>query len=389
MKYLGYSLLGTVALAILPTAVQAEPYKVACRATVSLAQGASLTYDVTGIISETTATETPINPIGNSLNVSILRRDRNGTITALLGNALLRNYDAIAPDADYSQIPFTEAFRAQPNDGRRLYAAPASVHGLYASLRPISTQPQKMQIVHYLSASQSVRSAPGSCLAAISSPESLIAPPLQVINGDPLPLLTVAEQHEIIEEGNNSIQSWINLAGVGATSSPNEFTEALQATYLQQQVDNPYTATFLGVWEGEPPASGYSYYLGIFPANEANQVCIVEYQRGQQIDLEPEPATFTLSKATVTQDNLLSPRLRSSLTASQVRPFHSGTARFLTVQQPAANNRVRVFSLANRSALYDSFSPRMLQELSQATSELGCAPDWLTKDAISRLNCLF
>ena len=373
MKYLGYTLLGTVALAILPTAVQAEPYKVACRATVSLAQGASLTYDVTGIISETTATETPINPIGNSLNVSILRRDRNGTITALLGNALLRNYDAIAPDADYSQIPFTEAFRAQPNDGRRLYAAPASVHGLYASLRPISAQPQKMQIVHYLSASQSVRSAPGSCLAAISSPESLIAPPLQVINGDPLPLLTVAERHKIIEEGNNSIQSWINLAGVGATSSPNEFTEALQATYLQQQADNPYTATFLGVWEGEPPASGYSYYQGIFPANEANQVCIVEYQRGQQIDLEPEPATFTLSKATVTQDNLLSPRLRSSLTASQVRPFHSGTARFLTVQQPAANNRVRVFSLANRSALYDSFSPRMLQELSQATSELGCA----------------
>jgi hypothetical protein len=372
MKRLGYTLLGTVALATLPISARAEPYKVSCQATVSLAQGESLTYEVTGVMGETTATETPINPIGHSLSVSILRRDRNGTITALLSNALLRNYDAIAPDADYSQIPFTEAFRAQPNDGRRLYVAPASVHGLSASLRPISAQPQKMQIVHYLSASQSVRSAPGSCLAAISSPESLIEPPLQVIDGDPLPLLTVAERQKIIEEGNNSIQSWINLAGVGATSPPTEFTEALQATYQQQQTLNPYTATFLGVWQGEPPASGYSYYLSIFPANEANQVCIVEYQRGQQIDLEPEPATFTLSKATVMQDNLLSPRLRSSLTASQVRPFYNGTARFLTVQQHSANNRVRVFSLTDRSALYDGFSPRMLQELSQATSELGC-----------------
>ena len=372
MKRLGCTLLGAMALATLPMPARAEPYRISCQATISLTQGASLTYEVTGIIGETTATENPINPIGNALNVSILQLNRDGTVTTLLSNSPLRDYEAIAPDADYSQIPFTEAFRAQLNDGRRLYAAQASVHGLYASLRPISDQPQQMQVVHYLSAGQSVRSAPGSCTVATSSTDPLIEPPLQVIDGNPLPLLTVAERRQIIQAGDHSIQSWIDIAGVGATSPPTELTEALQATYLEQQASNPNTATFLGLWQGEPPASGYPYYLSIFPAKEANQVCIVEYQRGQQIDAEAEPATFTLSKATVTQDNLLSPRLRSSLTASQVRPFYNGMARFLTVQHSTDNNRVRVFSLTDRSALYDSFSPRMLSELSQAMSELGC-----------------
>lgn len=372
MKRLGYTLLGTMALATLPMPARAESYSVSCQATISLAQGASLTYKVTGIIGETTATETPINPIGNSLNVSILRRDRKGTITTLLSNASLRDYEAIAPDADYSRIPFTEAFRAQPNDGRRLYTARASVHGLYASLRPLSGQPQNIQVVHYLSAGQPARSVAGSCQAVASSEESLIEPPLRVVSGDPLPLLTAAELSQLNQEGENSIQSWINIAGVGATRSPTEFTEALQATDQQQQTRNPNTAPFLGLWEGEPPASGYSYYLSIFPANKANQVCIVEYQRGQQIASEIEPATFTLSKATVTQGNLLSPRLRSIQAASQVRPFHNGTAKFLSVLKPSTNNPVRVFSLTDRSALYNGFSSRMLQELAQATSKLGC-----------------
>lgn len=206
MKRLGYTLLGTMALATLPIPARAEPYRVSCQATISLAQGASLTYEVTGIMGETTATENPINPIGNSLNVSILRRDHNGTITNLLSNSSLRDYEAIAPDADYSRIPFTEAFRAQPNDGRRLYAAPASVHGLYASLRPLSGQPQQIQIVHYLSAGQLARSAPGSCQAVASSEESLIEPPLRVVSGDPLPLLTAAELSQLNQEGENSIQ---------------------------------------------------------------------------------------------------------------------------------------------------------------------------------------
>ena len=376
MKRLGYALLetilGAMALATLPMSAQAEPDKVTCQANIPLAQGASLTYQVTGTVSETTATESPINPIGKSLSLSIQRRDRNGTTTTILSNSALRDYEQLAPDADYSQIPFAEAFRAQPNDGRRLYAALASVYGLYASLRPISDRPQQMQIVHYLSAGQSVRSAPSSCTVTTSSTDPLIEPPLQVVEGDPLPLPTDAERRKTIEEGNNSIQSWIDIAGVGATSPPTQYTEALAATYLQQAALNPYTATFLGVWQGAPLSSGYPYYLSILPAKEADQVCIVEYQRGQQIDAEPEPAIFTLSKATVTQDNLLSPRLRSSLTASQTLPFYNGMARFLTVQYLDPNSYVRTFSLTDRSDLYNGFSPRMLSELSQAMTELGC-----------------
>ena len=134
----------------------------------------------------------------------------------------------------------------------------------------------------------------------------------------------------------------------------------------------------MGLWQGEPPASGYPYYLSIVPANETNQVCIVEYQRGQQIAAEIEPATFTLSKATVEQGNLLSPRLRSTQAASQVQPFYNGTAKFLTMLQPAANNPVRIFSLTDPSALYSGFSPRMLNELSQALPELDCSTDVVT-----------
>ena len=74
----------------------------------------------------------------------------------------------------------------------------------------------------------------------------------------------------------------------------------------------------------------------------------------------------------MTQGHLLSPRLRSIQAASQERDFYNGTAKFLATLQPSVNNPVRVFSLTDRSALYDSFSPRMLSELSQARSELGC-----------------
>ena len=371
LKQLGLALTLSFASALLPGTAKANPHQVTCQATTPLSRDGSLIYRLTGAVPAVTSDLSPQNPVGANLSLTIQRRDRNGT-TTLLSNSALRDYEAIAPDADYSQIPFTEAFRAQPNNGRRLYAAPASVHGLYASLRPLSGQPQQIQIVHYLSSGQPVRSAPGSCTVSTSSTDPLIEPPLQVVNGDPLPLPTDAERQKTIEEGNNSIQSWIDIAGVGATSPPTQYTEAHAATYLQQAALNPYTATFLGVWQGAPLSSEYPYYLSILPAKEADQVCIVEYQRGQQIDAEPEPAIFTLSKATVTQDNLLSPRLRSSLTASQTLPFYNGMARFLTVQYIDPNSYVRTFSLTDRSALYNGFSPRMLSDLSQAMSELDC-----------------
>ena len=388
MNCLGCASVGTLFMIALPFSAQASsaqvsstqtmPDNVTCQAVVSLTQGASLIYQVTGTVPATVDTETPINPIGTSLSVSIERRDRSGTTTTILSNSSLSDYEQIAPDADYSQIPFTESFRAQPNDGRRIYAASASVHGLYASLRPISDRPQQMQIVHYLSAGQAVRSTPGSCEVVASSTDSLTEPPLKVVNEASLPPMNAAELSQLSREGANGIERWISIAGVGATTPPTEFTATLQALDQQQQAQNPDTAPFLGLWKGEPPASGYSYYLSILPTSDPNQVCIVEYQQGQKIAAEIEPATFTLSKATVTQGSLLSPRLRSIQTASRVEASHSGIAKFLAVLKPTTNNPVSVFSLTDQSTLYNRFSPRTLTELSQALLELNCSTDVIT-----------
>jgi hypothetical protein len=64
----------------------------------------------------------------------------------LLNASALSDYAQLAPDADYAQLPFEETFRGQPNNGDRLYETPASVHGLYVSLRPTSGQPQQITI---------------------------------------------------------------------------------------------------------------------------------------------------------------------------------------------------------------------------------------------------
>ena len=167
IKCLSYAAMGTLAMAtILPMTAQATPYSVTCQAVIPVNQGASLIYRVTGNVSAPTAIATPQNPIGTTLRLSVQRRDRNGSIQTVLSASSLADYEQLAPDADYSQIPFDRAFRAQPNNGDRLYVAPASVHGLYASLRPINGQPQQIQIVHYLSAGRSVRSAAGACTVA-------------------------------------------------------------------------------------------------------------------------------------------------------------------------------------------------------------------------------
>ena len=385
MKCLGYASVGTLLAIALSPSAQAAPNSITCQAVIPLAQGASFVYQVTGTLPETVTEETPINPVGSSLSLSLQRRDRSGATTPVLSNSPLSEYEAIAPDADYSKLPFTESFRAQPNDGRLVYAAPTSVHGLYASLRPIGDQPQQMQIVHYLSSGQFVRSAPGNCEIAPSPTESLTEPPLRVVKQSPLPPLSAAELNQLSSQGASNIQSWIDIAGLGKVSPPNEFTTALEEIDQQQQTLNPAIAPFLGLWEGEPPASGYPYFLSIFPANEPDQVCIVEYQQGQQIAAEIFPATFVISKATVSQGNLLSPRLRSSQTVSQVQSSHSGPSKLLAVLQPNINNPVRVFSLADhpalhsryadQSVLYNSFSPRMISQLAAARAELNCKAD--------------
>ncbi|MBW4517925.1 MAG: GUN4 domain-containing protein [Timaviella obliquedivisa GSE-PSE-MK23-08B] len=130
---------------------------------VSLVQGVSLTYRLAGSLPENTAAEIPQNPVGATLTLTVQWQDQNGRVQTLLNASALSDYEQLAPDADYSQLPFEETFRGQPNNADRLYGTPASVHGLYVSLRPTSGQPQQMQTVHYLRPDEYVRSTVGTC----------------------------------------------------------------------------------------------------------------------------------------------------------------------------------------------------------------------------------
>lgn len=146
----------------LPVDAQSNSYRVTCQARVSRSQGASLTYRLTGSLPQTAATEIPQNPVGTTLTLTVQWRS-NDRVQTLLNGSLLNEYAQLAPDADYSQLPFEDAFRSPPNNGDRLYGVPASVHGLYVSLRPPSGSPQQMQIVHYLRPGEYVRSTVGTC----------------------------------------------------------------------------------------------------------------------------------------------------------------------------------------------------------------------------------
>lgn len=167
------SLSGGLAIALVtmmtPPAAAQTPYRISCQTTVALGQGAQLTYRVMGTVPQTTKTATPQNPIGNSLSITVQRRDQNGRVQTLIERAALSEYAQMAPDADYSRLPFDPVFRGQPNRGDRLYAAPASTHGLYVSLRPTTGQPRQIQTLHSLRPGQYLRSTVGTCQTETSN----------------------------------------------------------------------------------------------------------------------------------------------------------------------------------------------------------------------------
>ncbi|HEY9658580.1 MAG TPA: GUN4 domain-containing protein, partial [Allocoleopsis sp.] len=107
--------------------------------------------------------------------------DQNGRVQTLLNASALSDYEQLAPDADYSQLPFEEAFRGQPNNGDRLYGTPASAHGLYISLRPTSGQPRQMQTIHYLHPGEYVRSTVGTCQTETGELDAAIDEQLAVL----------------------------------------------------------------------------------------------------------------------------------------------------------------------------------------------------------------
>jgi hypothetical protein len=141
---------------------------------VSLSQGASLTYRLAGSLPEITAAERLQNPVGTTLTLTVQWQDRNGRVQTLLNASALGDYEQLAPDADYSQLPFEETFRGQPNNADFLYGTPASVHGLYVSLRPTSGKPQQIQTVHYLNSGEYVRSTVGDCQTGNTDPDTTV-----------------------------------------------------------------------------------------------------------------------------------------------------------------------------------------------------------------------
>ncbi len=172
---LGLALFGTIVpLSLMPpvqaskafplqgTPAKARIQAITCDASIATSNG-TLLYKITGSIELNAAgQQLPPTQDRSNLQMTVQRRDRQGNIKTLLTRAPLRYFERIGPDADYSQLPFSAAFRGKPNDGRGLYSTP-STHTIYTSLRPATTIPQQIQIIHYLSSGKFVRSMPGRC----------------------------------------------------------------------------------------------------------------------------------------------------------------------------------------------------------------------------------
>ncbi|MBD2105409.1 GUN4 domain-containing protein [Nodosilinea sp. FACHB-13] len=145
---------------------QGTPSRIACETMASLGQRGSLTYRLAGSLSENTAADNLQNPNGTALTLTVQWQNQTGRVQTLLNASALSAYGQLAHNADYAQLPFEDPFRGRPNNAEHLYGIPDSVHGLYVSLRPTSELPQQMQVVHYLSPSEYVRSMVGTCQTA-------------------------------------------------------------------------------------------------------------------------------------------------------------------------------------------------------------------------------
>lgn len=134
-----------------------------CEATLTLAQGVRLSYRLTGTVSRESSGQPVSPPVLSNLMLRVERRNPNGTTQTIVQRGNLLFIESIAPDADYSLLPFSGHFRGNPNDGRGIYHLNGSVHGLYVSLRPLNDTSKQIQVVHYLGNSQFFRSSVGNC----------------------------------------------------------------------------------------------------------------------------------------------------------------------------------------------------------------------------------
>jgi hypothetical protein len=152
----------TISSLLSPVAQAAQP-ALNCEATIDLLQGGNLSYRLTGAMQRDSSGQSVSPPVISDLALRVQRRDRRGQVQTTVQRGSMVYFETIAPDADYSQLPFSGHFRGKPNDGRGIYSLNGSVHGLYVSLRPLNDAPKQMQVVHYLGNRQFVRSGPGIC----------------------------------------------------------------------------------------------------------------------------------------------------------------------------------------------------------------------------------
>ncbi|MEO1445025.1 MAG: hypothetical protein AAFV46_02080, partial [Cyanobacteria bacterium J06635_11] len=108
---------------------------------------------------------------------------------------------------------------------------------------------------------------------------------LTVATGEPLPPFTRDDLTKLTAEGEILAQSWFDLAGLGKATTPPVFTEALQAFRREAQETMPAIAPFLGTWHDDA-SIGKPYRVTIFPAEQADQVCLLEVREEQQIAQE-------------------------------------------------------------------------------------------------------
>ncbi|GAB4215471.1 MAG: hypothetical protein OHK0012_15670 [Synechococcales cyanobacterium] len=220
--------------------------------------------------------------------------------------------------------------------------------------------------------------------AEVSEPTEIVdpftEPTLLVDRGESLPPLSTSEVSTLTTEAQTQGQTWFDLAGLDKMMRPPAFSEELQAFRAEWQVSNPIIAPYLGRWH-DGASAGQLYTLTIFPAETPDQVCVLEYRPGWKVveDVILEPI-FSLSKATVTEKDFLSRRLRSTSTALRQETFFTGdTVAFFDVLDDGGQGHV--FALESPSALPIDLTPNMLEAVSQASPELGCRGEELFNEA--------
>lgn len=131
-----------------------------CKGSLSLRDGARITYQVSGLMELSDGGRILGQP---NLAMTILRRERNGIERILRQSEPLSNFENNAPDADYSRLPFTGAFKAKPNDGSGIYFLPSADYQILIRMIPTQSGPRQAQVIHYLDRRRFVRSAAFPC----------------------------------------------------------------------------------------------------------------------------------------------------------------------------------------------------------------------------------